>query len=83
VNDEDIRRGLLDHCDVLLFPHADKEKLAKGPQKIVDRFVSRGGFVLGWGGGTSRVPKEGKACASAEEALSTLRDCAAGEWPQK
>ena len=82
VNDEDIRRGLLDHCDVLLFPHADKGKLAKGPQKIVDRFVSRGGFVLGWGGGTSRVPKEGKRCASAEEALSALREYAAGEAPQ-
>ena len=82
VNDEDIRRGLLDHCDVLLFPHADKGKLAKGPQKIVDRFVSRGGFVLGWGGGTSRVPKEGKCCASAEEALSALREYAVGDAPQ-
>ncbi len=83
VNDEDIRRGLLDHCDALLFPHADTGKLDKGPQKIVDRFVSRGGFILGWGGGTSRVPTEGRRCASAEEALSTLRDYAAGKDMKK
>ena len=79
VNKEDIRRGLLDHCDVLLFPHAKKGKLEKGPQKIVDRFVSRGGLVIGWGGGNSRVPKEGKCCASAEEALAALRGYAAGK----
>ncbi len=78
VNSEDIRRGLLDHCDALLFPHGMKGRLDKGPQAIVDRFVSRGGFVLGWGGGNSRVPKGGRPCASADEALSALREYAAG-----
>ena len=78
VNSEDIRRGLLDHCDALLFPHGKKGRLDKGPQAIVDRVVSRGGFVLGWGGGNSRVPKGGRPCASADEALSALREYAAG-----
>ena len=78
VNSEDIRRGLLDHCDALLFPHGMKGRLDKVPQAIVDRFVSRGGFVLGWGGGNSRVPKGGRPCASADEALSALREYAAG-----
>ena len=78
VNSEDIRRGLLDHCDALLFPHGMKGRLDKGPQAIVDRFVSRGGFVLGWGGGNSRVPKGGRPCASADEALSALREYATG-----
>lgn len=77
VNDEDIRRGMLDHCDALLFPHGNKEKLEKATQEIVGRFVSRGGFVLGWGGGTPHVPKGGRVCAAAAEALSALREFAA------
>ena len=72
VNDEDIRRGLLDHCDALVFPHAFKGKMERVPRGIVERFASRGGFVLGWGGGTSRVPGCCKAYACADDALAAL-----------
>jgi len=72
INDEDIRRGLLDHADALLFPHSYKGKLDRVPRGIVERFASRGGFVLGWGGGTSRFPDGCKVCADAAEAVSAL-----------
>lgn len=72
VNDEDIRRGLLDHADALLFPHSAKGKLERVPRGIVERFASRGGFILGWGNGKTRFPDGCKACASADEALATI-----------
>ena len=72
VNDEDIRRGLLDHADALLFPHSAKGKLDRVPRRIVERFASRGGFILGWGNGTTRFPDGCKACAGADEAISVL-----------
>lgn len=72
VNDEDIRRGLLDHADALLFPHSAKGKLERVPRGIVERFASRGGFILGWGNGKMRFPDGCKACASADEALATI-----------
>lgn len=78
VNDEDIRRGLLDHADALLFPHSLKGKLDSVPRRIVERFASRGGLVLGWGGGTTRFPEGCRKCADAEEAISILSAKAAG-----
>jgi len=74
VNDEDIRRGLLDHADALLFPHSAKGKLERVPHGIVERFASRGGFILGWGNGKTRFPGGCKVCASAVEALATIYD---------
>ena len=72
VNDEDIRRGLLDHADALLFPHSFRRKMERVPYGIVKRFASRGGFILGWGGGTSRFPDGCRKCADAEEVLAIL-----------
>ena len=72
INDEDIRRGLLDHADALLFPHSAKGKLDRVPSDIVKRFASRGGFILGWGNGTTRFPDGCKACETADEALATI-----------
>lgn len=72
INDEDIRRGLLDHADALLFPHSAKGKLDKVPRGMVERFASRGGFILGWGNGVTRFPDGCKACASADEAIATI-----------
>ena len=77
VNDEDIRRGLLDHADALLFPHSAKGKLERVPRGIVERFASRGGFILGWGNGTTRFPDGCKACATADEALAIISTKAA------
>ena len=72
INDEDIRRGLLDHADALLFPHSLKGRLDRVPRRIVERFASRGGFILGWGNGTTRFPDGCKACATADEALAAI-----------
>ena len=72
VNDEDIRRGLLDHADALLFPHSFKGRMDRVPRGIVERFASRGGFILGWGNGTTRFPDGCRKCANAEEAVSIL-----------
>jgi len=77
INDEDIRRGLLDHCDALLFPHAFRGRLDRVPLGIVERFASRGGFVLGWGGGATRFPGGCKVCGTAADALSALAERAA------
>ena len=74
MNEEDIQRGLLDHADALLFPNAKKGRLGKSASGIVQRFISRGGFVLGWGGGKSFLPKTGKACADEKEALAALEE---------
>ena len=70
---EDIRKGALDHVDALLFPHAVKDSFGPVTGSIVNRFVSRGGFVLGWGGGLSFMPKSGTACKSGEEAVQMLK----------
>lgn len=70
---EDIRKGALDHVDALLFPHAVKDSFGPTTGSIVNRFVSRGGFVLGWGGGLSFMPKGGTACKSGEEAVALLK----------
>ena len=70
---EDIRKGALDHVDALLFPHASKGSFGSVTGPIVSRFVSRGGFTLGWGGGLSYMPKAGTACKSGEEAVELLK----------
>jgi hypothetical protein len=35
------------------------------PRGIVERFASRGGFILGWGNGTTRFPDGCRKCANA------------------
>ena len=77
INDEDIRRGLLDHCDALLFPHAFRGRLDRVPLGIVERFAERGGFVLGWGSGATRFPGGCKVYDNAAAALSALAERAA------
>ncbi len=72
VNNEDIRRGLLDHADALLFPDSRKGRLDKVPLGIAERFVSRGGLALGWGGGVTHLPDGCRRCADADEALAIL-----------
>ena len=72
---EDIRKGALDHVDAILFPNNTvKESFGATTGSIVNRFVSRGGFALGWGGGLSFMPKGGTACKSAEEAVQLLKE---------
>jgi putative intracellular protease/amidase len=73
LSSEDIRRGALDHVDALLFPHALRDSFGSVTGPIVNRFASRGGFVLGWGGGLSIMPKSGTACKSGNEAVKLLK----------
>lgn len=73
INEEDIRRGLLDHADALLIPDTRNGAIKGSACEIVKRFAGRGGYVLGWGRGPARVPGCCEVCPSSGEAVNRLK----------
>ncbi|MBP5321016.1 MAG: hypothetical protein J6334_08500 [Kiritimatiellae bacterium] len=75
---EDIRRGALDHVDALVFPHAQKGSFGDLTGGIVKRFIARGGYAVGWGGGKSYLLEGAELCADSSEVIARLRSKGSG-----
>ena len=69
-----IRQRRLDHLDVLVLTNAKLgEKAFAAERALIDEFVSRGGKVVGFKGGTKLLPPGGIACGTGKDAVKTIR----------
>ncbi|MBO4286800.1 MAG: hypothetical protein J5985_01370 [Kiritimatiellae bacterium] len=66
-----IRQRRLDHLDVLVLTNASLAKNAEF-KKALDGFMSRGGKVVGYGGGAKILPPGGIACGPLQETVQTI-----------
>ena len=73
INEEDIRRGLLDHVDALILPDSRYDAIQGSTREIVKRFAARGGYILGWGRGPARMRELCEVCPSSQEAVERLK----------
>ena len=73
LTDAEVLEGKIEHLDVLVFPNGKKYDLSKSARKSVAAFAARGGRTLAWGTGTAALPKNGVACACADDVLENLK----------
>ncbi len=68
-------RRHLDHINVLILPNdiiADPKR-GKNVKKVVEKFINRGGTVIGFGSAVNALPKGGIPSGSREEIVKTIR----------
>ena len=74
-----IRRGGLDHVDVLLLPDGNpilvKLFFPEDTDKMMNDFMARGGKTFAWGEAVKHLPKGGVVVKDAAEALSKTLEC--------
>ena len=69
-----IRQRRLDHLDVLVLTNGKLgEKNFAAERALIDEFVSRGGKVVGFKGGTKLLPPGGVACGTGKDTVRAIR----------